>query len=138
MVITSLPAIGTIKANIGRYGPYIRHGDVYVSLKGDDDVLEIGLNRAVVVLAEAPKKAQPKNLGGHPGDGKPVTLRSGRYGAYVQHGSLRANLLKGNSADDLTLEAAVEILAVKAAKGGKGKKKPRAGKTKRRRQTTPS
>jgi DNA topoisomerase-1 len=127
-----------ITAGIGRYGPYIRHGDVYVSLKGDDDVLEIGLNRAVVVLAEAPKKAQPKKLGGHPDDGKPVTLRSGRYGAYVQHGSLRANLLKGNSADDLTLEAAVEILAVKAAKGGKGKKKPRAGKTKRRRQTTPS
>ena len=127
-----------ITAGIGRYGPYIRHGDVYVSLKGDDDVLEIGLNRAVVVLAEAPKKAQPKNLGSHPDDGKPVTLRSGRYGPYVQHGSLRANLPKGNSADDLTLEAAVEILTAKAAKGGKGSKKPRAGKTKRRRQTTPS
>jgi DNA topoisomerase-1 len=127
-----------ITAGIGRYGPYIRHGDVYVSLKGDDDVLGIGLNRAVVVLAEAPKKAQPKKLGGHPDDGKPVTLRSGRFGDYVQHGSLRANLPKGHSADDLTLEAAVEILAAKAAKGGKGNKKPRAVKTKRRRQTTPS
>ena len=126
-----------ITAGIGRYGPYIRHGDVYVSLKGDDDVLGIGLNRAVVVLAEAPNKAQPKKLGGHPDDGKPVTLRSGRYGPYVQHGSLRANLPKDTSGDDLTIEAAVEILAAKAAKGGKGSKKPRAGKTKRRRQTTP-
>ena len=126
-----------ITVGIGRYGPYIRHGDVYVSVKGEDDVLEIGLNRAVVVLAEAPKKAQPKKLGGHPEDGKPVTLRSGRYGPYVQHGSLRANLPKGDSAAGLTIEAAVEILAAKAAKGGKGSKKSRPGKTKRRRQTTP-
>ena len=126
-----------ITAGIGRYGPYIRHGDVYVSVKGEDDVLEIGLNRAVVVLAEAPKKAQPKKLGGHPNDGKPVTLRSGRYGPYVQHGSLRANLPKGASTDGLTMESAVEILAAKAEKGGKGSKKSRPGKTKRRRQTTP-
>ena len=90
----------------------------------------------MVVLAEAPKKAQPKMLGGHPDDGKPVTLRTGRYGPYVQHGSMRANLPKGNSADGLTMEAAVEILAAKAAKGGKGRKKSRPGKTKRRRQTT--
>ena len=126
-----------ITAGIGRYGPYIRHGDAYVSLKGEDDVLEIGLNRAVVLLAEAPKKSQPKKLGGHPDDGKPVTLRNGRYGPYVQHGSLRANLPKGASADGLTMEAAIEILAAKAAKGGKGRKKSGAGKTKRRRQTTP-
>ena len=126
-----------ITAGIGRYGPYIRHGDVYVSLKGEDDILGIGLNRAVVLLAEAPKKTQPKKLGGHPVDGKPVTLRSGRYGPYVQHGSLRANLPKGASADGLTIEAAVVILAAKAAKGGKGSKKSRPGKTKRRRQTTP-
>ena len=126
-----------ITAGIGRYGPYIRHGDSYVSLKGDDDVLEIGLNRAVVLLAEAPKKARPKKLGGHPDDGEPVTLRGGRYGPYVQHGSLRANLPKGASADGLTMEEALEILAAKAAKGGKGGKKPRAGKTKRRRQPTP-
>ena len=126
-----------ITAGIGRYGPYIRHGDVYVSLKREDDILGIGLNRAVVLLAEAPKKTQPKKLGGHPVDGKPVTLRSGRYGPYVQHGSLRANLPKGASADGLTIEAAVVILAAKAAKGGKGSKKSRPGKTKRRRQTTP-
>ena len=120
-----------IAAGIGRYGPYLRHDGVYVSLKGDDDVLTIGLNRAVTVLAEAPKKAPAKTLGKHPADGKPITQRSGRYGPYVQHGTIRANLPKGVSADTLDLDAAIEILAAKAARAGKmtGRGKTGAGKS---------
>ncbi|MCH8213969.1 MAG: type I DNA topoisomerase [Proteobacteria bacterium] len=120
-----------IAAGIGRYGPYLRHGGVYLSLKGDDDVLTIGLNRAVTVIADAPKKAPAKTLGKHPADGKPITQRSGRFGPYVQHGTVRANLPKGVSADTLGLDAAIEILAAKAARAGKktGRRKPGAGKS---------
>jgi DNA topoisomerase I len=118
-----------ILAGIGRYGPYINHGGNYLSLKEDDDVLAIGLNRAVALIADAPQKAPAKSVGDHPKDGKPVTLRSGRYGPYVQHGTLRATLPKGTDADSMTIEKAVEILAAKASRAkGKGGKTAKGGK----------
>ncbi|HJN23640.1 MAG TPA: type I DNA topoisomerase [Rhodospirillales bacterium] len=107
----------TITAGIGRYGPYIKHGGVYLSLKDGDDVLGIGLNRAVALIADAPKKKPPKLIGEHPANGKPVTLHSGRFGPYVQHGSLRATLPKGVDKDAMDLDEALAVLAAKAAKG---------------------
>ncbi len=100
-------------------------------MKGDDDVLTIGLYRAVTVLAEAPTKAPANTLGKHPADGKPITQRSGRFGPYVQHGTVRANLPKGVSVDTLGLDAAIGILAAKAARAGKnaGRGKTGAGKS---------
>ncbi|MFZ4761241.1 MAG: type I DNA topoisomerase [Alphaproteobacteria bacterium] len=54
-----------ISAGIGRFGPYLKHGSAYTSLPKDDDVLTIGMNRAVDVLAEAAKKkANAKTFGG--------------------------------------------------------------------------
>jgi DNA topoisomerase-1 len=120
-----------ITAGIGRYGPYVTHGGAFISLKGDDDVLTIGLNRAVAVIADSPKKDPPKQLGNHPGDGKPVSLRQGRWGAYLHHGSTRAHIPKGTDPETLTLEDALPILAAKAAKGGKrAKPKKKAAKKK--------
>ena len=114
----------TISAGIGRYGPYLRHAGSYVSLKADDDVLAVGINRAVALIAEAPRRTPARRLGDHPADGKPVDVRQGRYGPYVQHVSLRANLTKGLDADGVTLEQALELLAAKAAKGaGKGRRR---------------
>jgi DNA topoisomerase-3 len=66
----------------------------------------------------ASKRAAPepgKELGAHPGDGKPVTLKSGRYGPYVQHGKLNATLPKDMNPDAVTLAQAVELLQAKAA-----------------------
>jgi len=113
-----------ITAGIGRFGPYVRMGDTYVSLKGDDDVLSVGINRAVDLLAGAKKKTPAKELGNHPADKKPVKLRSGRFGPYVEHGGLRATLPKNTSTDTLTLEDAVAILAAKAERSGA---KPKGG-----------
>jgi DNA topoisomerase I len=125
-----------ITAGIGRFGPYIKHGPTYKSLPPDDDVLEIGLNRAVHLLGEA-GKGRPvtpaKSLGDHPADGKPVTLNSGRYGPYVKHGKLMASLPKSMQPDELTLQGAMELLTAKAAKDGKApparKGKAAAGET---------
>ena len=69
-----------ISAGIGRFGPYIKLGSAYVSLGPDEDVLFIGLNRAVTVIKENPPKkaAEPlRKLGTHPADGKPVNLYKG-------------------------------------------------------------
>jgi DNA topoisomerase-1 len=109
-----------ISAGLGRFGPYLKMGDLYVSLRGEDDVLSIGLNRAVDLLARSPQKAGgARSLGSHPADGRPVRVRSGRYGPYVEHGTLRANLTPPLAADTVTLADAVALLAAKAAKAGK-------------------
>ena len=115
-----------ITAAIGRFGPYIKMGATYVSLKGEDDVLTIGLNRAVHLFANAPRKDPPKELGKHPKDGKPITQRTGRWGPYVKHGKLMATLPKDMDKDSVTLEQAVALLDAKAAKNGKGGKKSAA------------
>jgi DNA topoisomerase-1 len=118
-----------IQAGIGRFGPYIKCEGTYVSLK-DDDVLAIGLNRAISLLADAPRKPKAKEVGKHPDDGKPITLRQGRYGYYVQHGSTRATLPKGTDKDELTLDGAVELIRAKEAASGKTPKKAKASKKK--------
>ncbi len=114
-----------IQAGLGRFGPYLKHDGNYVSLK-EDDVLTVGLNRAVALIADAPKKAKGKEVGKHPTDGKPIQIRPGRYGAFVQHGSTRATLPRGTTGDDLTLETALELLAAKEGNGKKAKTKKKA------------
>jgi DNA topoisomerase-1 len=122
-----------IVAGLGRYGPYLKHGSAYTSLGPDDDVLTIGLNRAVAVIREKPARggaaAPLRTVGDHPEDGKPVNLYKGRYGPYVKHGKVNASLPKGMGEDEVTLEQAVELLAARAAKGGgKGRAKKAAKK----------
>jgi DNA topoisomerase-1 len=119
-----------IVAGLGRYGPYLRHDAAYTKLGADDDLLTIGLNRAVTLIAEAPKRGRSnsvlRELGAHPDDGKPVNLCKGRYGPYVKHGRINASISKGASEDEVTLEEAVTLLAARAAKTGAGKPKAKA------------
>ena len=90
-----------IVAGIGRYGPYVAHEGTYANLPTADEVFEVGLNRAVAVLAE--KRAGGarggrgeatalKELGVHPTDGAPVRVLAGRYGPYIKHGATNANV----------------------------------------------
>ncbi|MDE2005958.1 MAG: type I DNA topoisomerase [Rhodospirillales bacterium] len=104
---TGLP----IEAGIGRFGPYVRMGAVYGSLDRDDDVLAIGINRAVDLLAK--KLASVRALGNHPKDAAPVTVRKGRFGPYAQHGTMVANLPRGTAMEEITLDEAVALLAEK-------------------------
>ena len=111
-----------ILAGIGRFGPYLKYGDRYASLPAEEDVLEIGLNRAVDVLASSKSKRKfgeaLRMLGDHPDDGAPVAIKSGRYGPYVQHGRVFASVPKGSDVETLTLAEAVALIAARAAKGG--------------------
>ena len=110
-----------ILAGIGRYGPYVKHKSAYKTL-ADDDVLTIGLNRAVVLIAEAPARRQStalRTLGEHPADQKPVTLHKGRYGPYAKHGKINVTLPEHLTIEDITLEQAIELLEAQAAKKGK-------------------
>jgi DNA topoisomerase I len=113
-----------IEAGIGRFGPYVKMGAVFGSLDKDDDVLAIGLNRAVDLLAK--KLASVRTIGPHPGDKEPVTVRKGRFGPYVQHGKTVANLPRGVAMEDVSLDEAVKLLAEKGKalkpKGAAGRK----------------
>src|SRR3984885_8995550 len=100
-----------IQAGIGRFGPYVKMGAVFGSLDKDDDVLALGLNRAVDLLAK--KLASVRTIGPHPGDKDLVSVRKGRFGPYVQHGKTVANLPRGVMMEDITLEEAVALLAEK-------------------------
>ena len=116
-----------ITAGIGPFGPFIKLAGTYVSLK-EDDVLTIGLNRACDLLANAPKKPEPREVGIHPRTKKPVMMRWGRWGPFVQHGKIKANMPKdmkkpkGEEDEQETpnLELALTWLA---AKGDKTKAK---------------
>ena len=120
-----------ILAGVGRYGAYLKHGAAFTSLPPDDDILSIGMNRAVEVLAEAAAKGKgipAKEIGKHPDDGEIITIQSGRFGPYVKHGKLNAPIGRGTLPDDVTLEMAVEYLKIRAeklaAKKAMGKKSP--------------
>ncbi len=111
-----------LEAGIGRFGPFIRMGSIYASLDKDDDVLSVGLNRAVDVMAK--KLDSVRSLGPHPADKEPVMVRKGRFGPYAQHGQRVANLPRDMAMDDLTLDDAVALLAEKgkALKAKPGRK----------------
>ncbi len=126
-----------VTAGIGRYGPFVKKGKTYKSIPVDESVLEIGINRAVTLLAEAKPGARAgKEIGKHPEDSEPITLHDGKYGPYVKHGKLNASLPRGDNPDEITVEKAVELLIAqaerKAAKSGKkapAKKAPAKKKT---------
>jgi len=103
-----------ISAAIGRFGPYVKMGSIYKSLDRDDDVLSIGINRAVALLADAKAKVRP--LGPHPKDGEPVEIKRGRFGPYAQHAGMVASLPRSVQMEDITLDQAVALLAEKGKK----------------------
>jgi DNA topoisomerase-1 len=117
-----------IVAGIGRFGSYVQHGKTYANLGKDDDVLEIGGNRAIdLIVAKESGAGQPRfgagsgrALGDHPTLGGAITVKAGRFGPYVNHGAINATLPKGTPPESLTLDDAVAALAAKAAGGGGG------------------
>ena len=126
-----------IEAGLGRYGPFVKHGKIYANVPTIDEVFEIGLNRAVTLIAE--KKANPrgrqaakalKELGAHPSTGDPVNVMDGRYGPYVKHQKTNATLPRGMEPDNVTLEQALELIAAKEKKPAKKKAKKKAAKKK--------
>jgi len=124
-----------IVAGVGRFGPYVKHGKTYANLEAGDDVLTVGLNRAVTLIAEKAAKgprgrrfgADPgRSLGEHPDKGGPIVVKNGRYGPYVSHGGINATLPNNKTPETITLAEAVELLNARAEKMGGAPTKRRA------------
>ncbi len=120
------PEGGKVQAGLGRFGPYVVHdkgkGEKdYRSLKAEDDVLTVGLERALELLA-MPKRGRGgrtalRDLGTPEGAEETIQVFDGPYGLYVKQGKVNASLPEGVTAEAVTLEQAVELLAAKAASG---------------------
>jgi DNA topoisomerase-1 len=130
------PEDGTlILAGVGRYGPYVQHNGVYANLASAEEVFDLGINRAVALLAEKAAgggrrgraNGALRELGAHPRTGQPVRLLAGRYGPYVKHASTNANLPRGADPQSLTLDEAVALISARESAGGKTRRKPAAG-----------
>lgn len=120
-----------ITAGIGRFGPFVRHGKTYASLEAGDDVYNVGLNRAVTLIAEKIAKgpsrrfgADPgKEVGDYPARGGKIMLKKGRYGAYVTIDGINATVPDDKEPDQITLEEAIALIEARATKtGGKAKR----------------
>jgi len=129
----------TVWANIGRYGPYLKHapstsdrGGTNANLEGIDDVWTVGMNHAVELLAAkiASRGARGQasvpihELGEHPEAGGPVNIYTGKYGPYVKWEKINATIPDTIEPADLTMAQAVDLIDERAAKAGK--KKPGA------------
>jgi DNA topoisomerase-1 len=122
-----------ILANLGRFGPYVKHGSEFRSLEESDDVYTVSFDRAKALLAQ-PKKSmrrvrqapkELKHLGKHPDSNADVKILDGRYGPYVTDGTTNASVPKGTAVEAVTMSMAVELLAARAGlavKKGRGRK----------------
>ena len=128
-----------ITAGLGRYGPFVLHDGKYANLESMEEVFTVGINRAVAVIAEKAagggkgrfQRAGPtvlKDLGAHPDDGGPVQILSGRYGPYIAHNKVYANVPRNKEPEAVSVEEAVALLAERIAKGGGKKSKAKAPK----------
>ena len=124
-----------IIAGIGRFGPYVQHGKTYANLDNGEDVLTIGLNRAVTLIAE--KKPRPgkgrrfgadpgQPLGEHPQKGGPIVVKNGRYGPYVSHDGVNATLPNDKTPETITLDEAVALIDARAETRRRLKRAPQA------------
>jgi len=125
-----------IVARNGRYGPYVQKGKESRSLETEEQLLTIGLDEALAVLAQPRRRrgqrqaaAPLKELGPDPVSGKPIVVKSGRYGPYVTDGETNASLRQGDDPEGLELDRAVELLAERRAKGP-ATKRPSRGRRK--------
>ena len=110
-----------VAASVGRFGPYIRYGSKFVSLKREDDPYTVTFERALELIVEK-KKADPANqikLFEEEG----ISILNGRYGPYVTNGKKNAKVPKDIEPIKLSLEESIALLEAAPARGTRGRKK---------------
>ncbi len=110
-----------VSASIGRFGPYVRYGDKYVSIRGDDDPYTIELPRALELIEQ--KKIEDANRIIQDFEEEGIQVLNGRYGPYITNKKKNARVPKDREPKSLTLEECQELLAAAPERGRRGKKK---------------
>jgi DNA topoisomerase-1 len=129
-----------ITAQNGRYGPYLKKGTDSRSIESEEQLFTVTLEDALRIFAQPKQRgraaASPgRELGDDPATGAKITVKAGRFGAYVTDGEYNATIPRSDDENAITLERAAELLAERRAKGPakktakKGTKKAAAKKT---------
>ena len=124
-----------ITAALGRFGPYVKHEGTYANLANWEDLFSVGINHAVTLIADkvagrakrfgqGAAKQVLVDLGEHPEGGK-IEVLNGKYGPYISHNKVNANVPKGREPTTVTMSEAIALLAERIEKGG-GKKARKA------------
>ena len=118
-----------VTANIGRFGPYVRHNNLFVSLPREDDPFTVELDRAIELI-EAKKKADAEKYIKVFDENPDVQVLNGRWGPYIKVGRKNVKIPKDKEPDALTLEECLELAENAPAK--KGRSKARKTKSKKK------
>lgn len=112
-----------ITAQNGRFGPYLRKGKDSRSLPSEDAIFTVTLEEAQALYAQPKRRgraaAKPplKELGTDPVSERPVVIKDGRFGPYITDGTTNVTVPRTSSVEEMTPEAAYQLLADKRAKG---------------------
>jgi len=109
-----------VSASVGRFGPYVRYGDKYVSMK-EDDPYTVELPRALELIEEKKLLDANRVIQDFEDDG--IQVLNGRYGPYITDKTKNARVPKDREPKSLTLEECKELLAAAPVRGRRGKKK---------------
>ncbi|NLX96582.1 MAG: type I DNA topoisomerase [Rhodopirellula sp.] len=107
---------GPVYVRVGRFGPFLEQGDRRASIAEDVAPDELSLEKALELLSKSELGDEP--LGHCPDTGKPVYLKTGRFGPYVQRGDAddkdkqNASLLKGMTPETLDIQTALKLLTL--------------------------
>lgn len=108
-----------VKAGLGRFGPYVVHDGVFQSLTAQDDILEIGLDRAVELLKEKSRKKKGKSssvikdMGEHPENGEKIQIMTGRYGPYVKYGRKNISIPRSKDVESMDMGSVLDLIKKK-------------------------
>ena len=116
-----------VSASVGRFGPYVRYGDKYVSIRGEDDPYTIELPRALELIEEKKIADANRIILDFEEDG--IQVLNGRYGPYITDKTKNARVPKDREPKSLTLEECKELLAAAPVRGRRGKKKKTTAKS---------
>lgn len=117
-----------VSASVGRFGPYVRYGDKYVSIRGDDDPYTINLERALELIEEKKIADANRIILDFEDDG--IQVLNGRYGPYITDKKKNARVPKDREPKSLTLAECRELLAAAPERGRRGKPAAPAAKEK--------
>lgn len=107
--------------NNGRFGPYVRHNNKFVSIGKDNDPFTIDLPTAIQLILDYREKEIKKHIKEFPEEG--IEILNGRYGPYIKQAKKNYKIPKGKVAEDLTLDECLEIISQPKESVTKRKKK---------------
>ncbi len=101
-----------VEANVGRYGPYIRHGKKFISLESGENALDVDMDRAVELIKAKQKADAPISSY----EGKDVTKGTGRFGPFIKWDGMFINVSKKYDFDNLSDQDISELIEAKKKK----------------------